>query len=469
MSARDFTILRKTSLLILILLVFSHHVYASDVYYLQRTIETPHPEENGWFGGPMDVDGDLILISAWQAAVGDELKVGNAYLYNMDGDLIASYHSPVPNSGDVFSAAIDISGDRVLIGDDSPKGEWKFVGKAYIFDTEGTLLKTLEAPTPSYAGAFGANSVCFASNRIIISETGGQTEPLTAGMVHMFDDEGTYLKAIYSPSPKSAGRFGEVIEEGDELFLVNEIGEGEILFPGTVYGFDYDGNHVMTIQAPEPEDHACFGNSMDIYGDKIIIGKYYATVDDVYRAGRAYLFNTDGEHLQTFESPSPDIGARFGFAVSVEGDTVVIGEPNADVSPNMAEGKAYIFDVEGNLLQTLVAPSPGPIALFGWSVNVEGDTIVVGEPWAEVDGELRAGKVHVYGVEPPVTNQEETTVTKSTEITTDSEQDAKDKPVIPGFPYESLLVGIFTLAVALKFLSPKKYQSNFEVCKSKQL
>ena len=384
-----------------LLLSINPCVSAEQEYHLINTIETPHPEEHGWFGSPLDVEGDLILISSWHADVDDEAKVGNAYLYNVDGDLITTFQSPNPNMLDYFSVCLDLSGDRVLIGDSSDNGDWRYVGKAYIFDTDGNLIKTLEAPTPS-RGAYFGEKVCLGPNRIIISEIRGQTELPLAGKVYLYDDEGTYLKTIFSPSQKSTSLFGQDIEDGDELFLVNEVGSGEILYPGTVYGFDYDGNHVMTIQAPEPEDHACFGKSMDISGDKIIIGEYYATVDGIYRAGRAHLFNIDGEHLQTFEAPSPEYSAHFGFSVSIDGDTVVIGEPDADVNPDMKEGKAYVFDIDGTLIQTLVSPCPGPIAIYGRSVEVEGDTIVVGEPWAEVDGELRAGVIHIYSNDPTI-------------------------------------------------------------------
>ena len=421
-------------LFLLILQVSTMTVSSEQEYHLIRTIETPHPEEHGWFGSPTAMDGDLILISSWHADVDNEAKVGKAYLYNVDGDLIASYQSPIPNTLDTFSSSIDISGDRVLIGDCSSQGDLKDVGKAYLFDTDGNLIKTFEPQSPSshYYGPFGGSGVCFVSNRIIISEVGGETEPALAGMVHMYDDEGTFLKAIYSPSPTSGGFFGQGIEDGDELFLVNEIGDDLRALPGRVYGFDYDGNHVMTLQAPKPEIQASFGKSMDISGDKIIIGEHWATVNDIYRAGRAYLFNTDGELLRTYESPSPDVGGQFGFAVSIEGDTVVIGEPSADVNPGMAEGKAYIFDVDGTLLQNLTAPSPGRIALYGDSIKINDGVIVVGEGWAEVDGEMRAGAVHVY------------------------DWKSKGGIIVPGFPFESLLLGIGIITITLLLAQQRK-------------
>ena len=373
-----------------IFMLISTRVSAEKEFEFLRTIETPSPKEHGWFGSPLDISNELILVSSYQADIENVQNVGKAYLFNLDGELVTTYHSEKPQSGGYFSRSLDISGDRVLIGDSSSKDEWRYVGKVYFFDTDGNQIKVLEAPEPSRGADFGYD-VRFAPNRIIISEKGGLTEPSLAGKVYIFDDEGNHLKTIYSPSPKSSAYFGLDIETGDDLFLVNEVGDGQILFPGTVYGFDYDGNHILTLQAPEPEDRACFGNSMDISGDKIIIGEYYATVDGKNRAGKAYLFSIDGEHLQTFESPSPESTAIFGFAVSLEGDTVVIGSPDADVNPNMNEGKAYIFDVDGTLLQTLISPSPYPIGIFGRSVDIEGENIVVGEPWAEVDGEMRAG------------------------------------------------------------------------------
>ena len=276
--------LMKLILVSSLLMLTSSHVFAETEFEFLRTIETPDPKEHGWFGSPLDVYNELILVSSYQADIENEQNVGKAYLFNLDGELIVKYHSQNPQPGGYFSRSIDLSGDRVLIGDSSRKDEWINVGKTHLFDTQGNQIKVLEAPTPSRGAGFG-DIVRFAPNRIIISETSGQTEPSLAGKVYIFDDEGVHLNTIYSPSPKSGGYFGSEIEAGDDLFLVSEFGSDIRVLPGTVYGFDYDGNNIFTLQSPKPEDRACFGNSIDIYDDKILIAEYYATVEGKINAG----------------------------------------------------------------------------------------------------------------------------------------------------------------------------------------
>ncbi len=88
--------------------------------------------------------------------------------------------------------------------------------------------------------------------------------------------------------------------------------------------------------------------------------------------------------------------------MDIDGDRLVVGEWDADVNPFRYEGRAYVFDVDGNLLQNLTAPDPYPRAAFGLDVDVEGDTIVVGECWAGTEEMEQAGRVQVYRLGPPM-------------------------------------------------------------------
>lgn len=76
-----------------------------------------------------------------------------------------------------------------------------------------------------------------------------------------------------------------------------------------------DGNLLKTIQALEPEAGAEFGVSVAISGNTIAIGEYKADVETI-NEGRAYLFDTDGNHLATLQAPKPEVGAYFGMSVN---------------------------------------------------------------------------------------------------------------------------------------------------------
>jgi hypothetical protein len=72
-------------------------------------------------------------------------------------------------------------------------------------------------------------------------------------------------------------------------------------------------------------------------------------------------------------------GDGFGtWALAVDGDTAVVGAPDHD-----GIGAAYVFVRTGNGWveeQKLLPSDLAPVLAFGWSVAVDGDTIVVGAP-----------------------------------------------------------------------------------------
>jgi hypothetical protein len=70
----------------------------------------------------------------------------------------------------------------------------------------------------------------------------------------------------------------------------------------------------------------------------------------------------------------------FGHAVALDGDALVIGAPLKDIQAP-SSGAAYVFERSaGRWQQTarLVLSNPSNYAYFGWSVAVEGETIVIG-------------------------------------------------------------------------------------------
>ena len=71
----------KTKRLILVvvcLLIGIPYTQATDEeIVLVKTVETPNPMDHGWFGWPLDMDGDLMVISEWRAEVDDMIEVDN--------------------------------------------------------------------------------------------------------------------------------------------------------------------------------------------------------------------------------------------------------------------------------------------------------------------------------------------------------------------------------------------------------
>jgi len=186
-----------------------------------------------------------------------------------------------------------------------------------------------------------------------------------------------------------------------------------------------------------------FGHSVAIEGDTIVIGApfeeepffvgAFGIAESSAGNGAAYVFNLEGDEWQQTDrligTGSDDFifggfpleqrqlgfieqdgpGDQFGLSVAIDGDTIVVGAPfdqsnsindqlfGAAVespSPGTSIGAAYVFDLEGDEWQQtdrlggtnfelaeIFGDSPILLeSLFGYSVAIDNDTIVVGAP-----------------------------------------------------------------------------------------
>ena len=140
-----------------------------------------------------------------------------------------------------------------------------------------------------------------------------------------------------------------------------------------------------TIQSPEPRSNVYFGWSTDVNGDFIVASDDWAYVEGLFQAGIVLIFDLDGNLKVTLQAPTPQLKGKFGNSVAISGDIVVVGEFWAEVDGLSKAGRAYIFDTDGYLLATLQSPEPLLGNWFGKSVDFSGDIIVVGEQRADVE------------------------------------------------------------------------------------
>ena len=421
-------------------------------YSVIATLKPSNPRGFGGFGGDIALSEDLLLIGEWWGKVEDVGAIGLAYLYDADWNLLSTLTAPEPQPNAEFGHTVALQGDMMVIG--CPRHDVEgidSVGEAYVFDTDGVLQFILQSPDPKGQGKFGVE-VALGKDVILVGETGGTVQGfIHAGAVHVYDTDGEYITTLTSPSMKHNGAFGENIATNTEFILIGEPGvaESSLHIVGSTHVFDYDWNLIKTIQAPEQEEHTWFGKSIAIRGETVVIGEIYAEVDGHPRAGKAYIYDTDWNLVAKLQSPAPRDGGEFGRGTAIGGDIVVVGERRGDVT-TVKEGKAYVFGLEGDLVATLTAPDPTVGAQFGYKVATDGEIVVVADVEGTVDGESKAGKVHVFGFSELATKQPEEEV-ETTETESESESESEKSGGIPGFPIESVVISI-VLAVMMLWL-----------------
>jgi len=123
-----------------------------------------------------------------------------------------------------------------------------------------------------------------------------------------------------------------------------------------------------------------------------------ADADDA--RGIVYVFTRSGaDWSMASRTGSPDEdGDQFGFALERDGDTVVVGAPGGVADP--PHGAAYVLTLDGGEL-TLDTKLPSPTGVdyedrFGNAVAIDGDRAVIGAPVVALSNGVFRGQANVY-------------------------------------------------------------------------
>jgi hypothetical protein len=326
-------------------------------------------------------------------------------------------------------------------------------GRAYIFDSNGTLLQSLRSPSPRLNGSFG-----FSVSGVpdldgdgrgdvavgAVAEADGGTVP---GRVHLYSGAtGSLIRSLSSPNPKLAGGFGSSVLGVPDA---NTDGRGDILVGAaqeddgvTTCGLAYifsgaDGTLLSTITAPARQNNAGFGARSalvpDVTGDgrdDYAISAWKETVGATVFAGRAYIISSASNvAVTTVTSPVPSAGVNlpgfglvFGnFGISVAGLTDVNGDGLGDVAVGAwldlntapptaaAAGRVYVFSgTTGALLKSYQSLSPQANTFIGNlgvsisgvpDVDSDGKMDVIGGAWGDDETDTatwNAGRAYLF-------------------------------------------------------------------------
>ena len=155
------------------------------------------------------------------------------------------------------------------------------------------------------------------------------------------------------------------------------------------------------IIAPNPKEDDRFGFAVSIERGSMVIG---APGEDgaAKNGGAAYIFVRDGEEWKRSATILPkDLGGldAFGECAVIRGNTVAIGAPGHTHGGVRFSGVAYVFVRNGDVWEQqakLTANDAGKADRFGHSIAMAGETIIVGAPLHDTDAGKDAGCAYVF-------------------------------------------------------------------------
>ncbi len=353
-----------------------------------------------------------------------------------------NFGTSIAASGDILisGAPLESSAARGLNGDESDNS-LEAAGAAYIFAQQGstwTQRAYVKASNTDPGDAFGS-SVALSRTAIAVGASGEQSRSSgingvqtdnggsNVGAVYLFESDaaGTLRQTNYvkASNPNSDDRFGGNTALADGVMAVaarfeqsaatginGNQSDNSLANAGAVYVFiETSGvwQQAAYVKASNTDDGDEFGSAVAVTTDTLAAGAIgedsQATGingdeadNSAVDSGAVYLFAVnDGSLSQSayVKASNTDTDDRFGRAVGIDADVLVIGAPgedsaasgvNGDQSDNslVDSGAAYVFerDNNGSWSQTayLKASNPGLADAFGSSVSVRGNLIVVG-------------------------------------------------------------------------------------------
>ena len=150
-----------------------------------------------------------------------------------------------------------------------------------------------------------------------------------------------------------------------------------------------------SLQSSKPTLLDGFGFSVSVEGDQVLVGAPHAK-GARGQTGTAFLFKREsGALLREFAPPSPMGDDLFGLSVSLTPDYVIVGAPRGKGALRRSVGSVTVFDRNtGESRQVIVSPNQSAAA-FGHAVAARDGLVAVGDPGASTMTDFEVGEVHL--------------------------------------------------------------------------
>ncbi len=304
----------------------------------QQKLTASKPDSELRYRISVSVSGDTAVVGAFRDGC-----CGSAYVFHFDG--VSWVEAQRLTASDAaarafFGYSVSVSGDTAVVGARNADCAAGFrCGSAYVFRFNGTSWVQEQKLTASDAAA----------------------------------------QALFGFSVSVSGDTVAVGAEADNCVAGFAC--------GSAYVFRFDGVSWVEEQKLTASDAAQldqFGFSVSVSGETAVIGALLDACDTGTRCGSAYVFRFNGTSWveeQKLTASDVAAGDGFGGSVSLIGNTVVVGASGNDCSAGDNCGSAYVFRFNGSSWdeeQKLTASDVAAGDRFGFPVSLSGDTVVIG-------------------------------------------------------------------------------------------
>ena len=404
---------------------FSGHTHSGSAYVFVRSGSTWSEQQKlvasdampgDGFGNSVSLSGDVAVIGTPFDDQPSGPNGGSAYVFDRVGTTWSEQQKLLASDGtasDRFGFAVSIDGNTVVVGvsaADVPGGA--NAGSAHVFVASGGLWaeqqKLLVPETATVNDEFG-HSVSVSGDTVVVGANDDDTPAgADAGSAYVYVRSGTTWteqQKLMASSGAYGDNFGASVSISGDTVVVGAPSDFFAGGPGSAYVFVRSGttwSQQQKLLASDGEVGEEFGISVSISGDTVVVGAYHDNTPAGSHAGSAYVFVRSGttwSEQQKLLASDGAGGDLFGFSVSIDGDTVVVGAMDDDTPAGTGAGSAYVYVRTGTAWseqQKLMASDGAPEDFFGESVSLSADTVVVGAYLDDTPAGSSAGSAYVF-------------------------------------------------------------------------
>jgi len=364
----------------------------ADYAWLEKKINSSDGAASDAFGCSTAISGEYAVVGAYK----DESSKGAAYIFKRISGVWTQQRKLVASdgaAGDCFGISVGISGNYIIVGANAHNSSR---GAAYMYKLNDTTWnQKLTASDAASGDLFGQSVSIYGSYAAVGAE--GETSKKGAVYIFVWDTDNanwTQLQII-TPNPRVASaRFGCSVSMDSESMLIGAYNDSSV---GAAYLYSlssgtWSGGLKFTASDAANSDN--FGCSVAICGDYAVIGAYNGNNNLSVETGSVYIFKpytfSSWDCSQELVPSDGAAGDLFGRSVSINGNYIVIGAPG--------NGASYVFSLGGSTWsqsKKLTASAGATDDFFGSSVCTDGTYVICGDV-NDDDFGTNSGSAYIY-------------------------------------------------------------------------
>ncbi|MGE0127290.1 MAG: putative Ig domain-containing protein [Blastocatellales bacterium] len=390
------------------------------LFALQQMLTAADGVAGDQFGGAVALSGNTAAVGANLDDVSGKDQ-GSVYVFVRNGAKWTLQGRLAAQDGaaeDYFGQSVALDGDTLVVGasrDDV--GANADQGAAYVFTRSGTLWTQQSKLIANDGGGsdnFGLAVALSGDTVVVGAPSGSNGASPNQGAAYIFIRSGagqpvwTQQQKLNAVSGASGDSFGNAVAlDGGTVVVGAAQYDGGILDKGAAYVFVRSSTGWALQQRLTANDGAVkdrFGWAVALSGDTVIVGAPYKTPGTNGPQGSVYVFtrsNTNWTQQQKLTASDGALGDQFGWSVALSGDTALVGAYTDSIGVPDHQGSAYVFlRYAANWAQQrkLFAAEGRKLDLLGFAVALDHDTALVGAVADDIGANEDQGSAYVFVV-----------------------------------------------------------------------